>query len=268
MKLIALVRPAASVEVAAPLVARAMGLVPAEARMRMRPEPPALLGVLPDGDADRLCEELRRAGLAALALPAAVPGDEARVVARRFVLGDDALEVSLRRGDGVSLAYGELALLLRGVRGQRRDETSTEKHRTASVGAAALTGGLVLTRTETRTSHSSREAMEHFVLAYDRAGTCVALYGGEVLFEGLGPRLEPSKAANIGAIAAILRERAPSATYDDRLLRLGRRSLPFVAQRDRHTATATTSTVESDSSRTVDVVAAFLHKAMLEGLLP
>ncbi|HUL61375.1 MAG TPA: hypothetical protein VLU43_19005 [Anaeromyxobacteraceae bacterium] len=84
MKLVATVRAPDQPEEAARAVAEAAGLALAEARMRLAPEPPALLALLEGEKADRVAALLRRGGLAAVAVDARVPSDRQRVVARTF----------------------------------------------------------------------------------------------------------------------------------------------------------------------------------------
>jgi hypothetical protein len=76
MKLVAIVRTPSSLDEAARAVADAAGVTLAEARMRLAPEPPALLARLEAEEASRLVAALRKAGLSALAVDARCPTDK------------------------------------------------------------------------------------------------------------------------------------------------------------------------------------------------
>jgi hypothetical protein len=65
-----------------------------------------------------------------------------------------------------------------------------------------------------------------------------------------------------------LRAKATSAFYDERLLRLGRRPLPFLARGESRSQTATTTVTRADTSSALDVLSEVLHRALVERLLP
>jgi hypothetical protein len=68
-------------------------------------------------------------------------------------------------------------------------------------------------------------------------------------FTCLGPDVRPSRIENLNLVSSRIRAKAPGAYFDDRLLRMGHRSLPF------------------DGGRPADVVAELLHQAVDQGLL-
>ena len=248
MKLVGLVAippdPARAVEV---LVAKA-GFAPAEARMRLAAEPPMVLVRMEDPQADALCAALRAAGLAALACPLPVPSDEDRLVPRSFELGAEAVTFHPRTGPPVPIEYASVTLLLRGLRVSSEHKVTMETKRKFSLGKALVTQGLSMTKTVKNEVHSDVENAEHYVLIY-APGTTVAVYEGEVVFTSLGKELQPSRVANMNLVTARLRERCTSARYDDRLLRMGKRGLPF------------------DGGEPMDVFAEFLRMGAEQGLL-
>jgi hypothetical protein len=154
------------------------------------------------------------------------------MVARSFAFveakdGDPAhFELSPRAGEPMRLPYDRIDLLVRGVRVHSSTQTVTESKRKLDLGRAVLTQGLMITKVEKREVTTKTESPEHFLLVY--AGESVgALYEEEVVFQSLGKDLQPARTANMGFITEKLRRLAPQARYDDRLLRLGRRPLPF-----------------------------------------
>jgi hypothetical protein len=268
MRLVAIVRSPESIQVAASVLAEASGLALAEARMRLAPEPPALLTRLEPAKADALVVALRRAGLAALAVPAGVPGDKDRLVARSFSFDDAGVTFTARPGESARMASTEVAAILRGLRSSRSEVERTETSKSFSVGMAVATGGLKMTRSATKTVRSSDESTEQVILVYSRGGPVALLAERELDFSCLGSGMSPSSTANMVEVARRLRTKAPSAFYDERLLRLGRRPLPFLARGESRSQTGTTTVTRADTGAALDVLAEVMWQAVVEGLLP
>ena len=268
MKLVASVRVATRPDEAARALADAAGLALAEARMRLAPEPPALLARLDPGQADLLVTALRKAGLAALAVDARCPADKDRVVARAFALDEAGVTFTPRFGDSTVFEWKDVTAILRGARASRLEVQRTERTKSFSVGTAVATGGLKMTRTSTKTVRSSEEEMEQVILVYPGDGRAAVLAEGQLEFSCLGAGMQPSSTANMLELARRLRERARSAFYDERLLRLGRRPLPFVAALESRSQTPTSSATRTDTSDALDTLAEVMRRALLEGLLP
>ncbi len=268
MTIVAIVRRPGRPEEAAQALASGTGLTLAEARMRLAPEPPALVARLDGGQAGALVASLRAAGLAALAVDDRCPSDADALLVHRFALDEPAATFSPRGGEPVQVAWPEVAAILRGLRASRTDVQTTEKSRTLSVQAAVLTGGLVTSRTTTTTARSSSESAEQVVFLYLRDGRRLRLAEQELAFSCLGKGMQPSSAGNMAELAVRLRARAPGAFYDERLLRLGRRPVPFVLDHGARIATSRTVTTRSDTSSALDVLAEVMWRAVGEGLLP
>jgi hypothetical protein len=268
MRLVALVRTAAAPDEAARALASATGLTAAEARMRLAPEPPALLARLDDAPAGALVAALRRAGLAVVAVDVACPTDRDRVAIERFDLDDAALTLLPRAGDPLVLPWPDISAILRGLRSERSEVERSEKTKRFSAATALATGGLKLTRTSTKVARSADETSEQVLLVYARDGRAATLAEGRLDFASLGAGMQPSSTANMAELARRLRERATAALYDERLLRLGRRPLPFLAAGDARTRSGATLTTRSDTRGTLDVLAEVMRQALAEGLLP
>ena len=268
MKLVAIVRAVANPEEAARAVASATGLTLAEVRMRLAPEPPALLARLEPEQAALLVAALRKAGLAALAVDVRCPADRDRVVARSFALGDGGLTLTPHGGAPVVLAWPEVTTILRGLRASRAEVERAEKSRRFSVATAVATGGLKLTRTSTKTVRSSEETTEQVILLHARDGRAATLAEGQLEFNCLGAGMQPTSTGNMGELARRLREKAPGAFYDERLLRLGRRPLPFLGGGDARSRTSTLATTRTDTSDALDALAEVMRQGVAEGLLP
>lgn len=249
------------------LLQSAAALTAAEARMRLAPEPPALLAFLEDAAAEALTARLRAAGLFVVCVAARVPDDAQRTVARSFELSVEGALFKPRFGAPLSLPWSEVALILRAQRARRAETERTSKSSRLSVGTALATGGLKLTRTTSKTVRSVEESAGQLILVYGRDGKAATLAEGALEFTGLGD-FGPSSTANMAELARRLRAQAPGAVYDERLLRLGRRPLPFGVAGEARVKSPGGSTVHVDTSASVDVLAEVLWRAHLAGLLP
>ncbi len=268
MKLVAIVRAPERLEEAAAALAVATGLTLAESRMRLAPEPPALLARLEAGPAEALVASLRKAGLSALAVDAKVPTDADRTIALRVAFAPEGITIAPRAGEVMALAWSDLLAVLRGSRESQTEVDRTEKSKTLSVGMAVATGGLIMTRTSSRTVHSSDSSFQQVILLYARDGRSAAIAEGQVDFSCLGADLQPSSTANMNTLGRRFREQARGAFHDDRLLRLGRRPLPFVAGSESRSATSSMVVTRRDTTASLDVLAEVMRQAAAQALLP
>lgn len=268
MKLVAIVRTPARREEAARAVADATGLTLAEARMRLAPEPPALLARLELAQASALVAALRQAALAALMVDSRCPTDRDRTVAHTVAFDDEGVRFTPRLGDSMEVAWPEVVAILRGLRATRTEVERREKSKELSLGRAYATGGIVMTRAVEKTVRSSAEATEQVVLVYGRDGRAATLAETQLDFSCLGTSMQASSTGNIVELARLLRERAKSAFYDERLLRLGRRPLPFLAGGESRWQSPVGTTTYTDTSGSLDTLAEVMRQALMESLLP
>lgn len=268
MKLVAIVQAPERIEDAAAALAAATGLTLAESRMRLAPEPPALVARLEAGPAEALVASLRKAGLSALAIDARVPTDADRTIGLRVAFTPEGVNITPRSGDAMQVAWSDLLAVLRGSRESRTEADRTEKSKSLSVGMAVATGGLIMTRTSTKHVHSSDTTFQQVILLYARDGRAAALAEGQVDFSCLGADLQPSSTANMNTLSRRFRELAKGAFHDDRLLRLGRRPLPFVAGNETRSATSAMVVTRRDTAASLDVLAEVMRQAAAQALLP
>jgi hypothetical protein len=268
MKLVAIVRAPERPGEAASAFAEAAGVALAEARMRLAPEPPAVLARLESERADALVAALREAGMSALAVPDPVPHDDDRVVARSFSLDEAGATFTSRSGESIRMEWNGVLAILRGVRASRSDVERSERTRSFSVGMAVATGGLKMTRTSTSTARSSEESAEQVILVQGRDGGVVLLAEQALDFSCLGSAMGASSTSNMVELARRLRERASGAFSDDRLLRLGRRPLPFLARGEARSRSGATTVTRTDTTGSLDVLAEVMRRAIVEGMLP
>jgi hypothetical protein len=267
MHLVATVQPVPALEQAVASLIETAGMTAAEARMRLAPEPPALLARLPPDRAAAMVAALGRVGAKALALDEDVPSDAERFQVRSFVFDEAGARFTARSGETLQLGWEAVRLVLRGVRAERMTTAHTESTRQFSLGRTVLTGGLVMTKKTTSTVHGHGESSEQFVLVHGEAGERVLLAEGTLEFSGLGPLLQPSRTANVGVIAGELKRHATRAFHDDRLVRLGRRALPFLVGGERTVRAGGSEVRRQDTRGAVDVLAEVLDRAVRAGLL-
>jgi len=175
VKLVATTRAPERPEEAAQALARAAGIVLAEARMRLAREPPALVARLEPERADALAAALREAGLSALSMDAAVPSDRDRLVARTVALGEAGATFTSRAGEAMEVGWPEVLAILRGARASLSRTERTERSKGLSIGRAIATGGVAWTRKTERTVRSSDESVQQVILVYARDGRAAIL---------------------------------------------------------------------------------------------
>jgi hypothetical protein len=220
--LVALVQRPKNLEAAISVLVTQANFAPAEARMRLAPEPPAVLQRLDPPAALSLVTSLKKVGAAALAVdPEAA---EAPMVARSFELGPSQATFFARDGAETEVGYGDVRLILRGLRVTSGVNVRTEIERKFSLGNALLTQGLKMTKTEKKEIRSEVTTPFHAALVYGPWGS-VLLDEAELVYQSLGEALKPSRLENLNTLVGELRKRAATAIYDDRLLRLGPRPL-------------------------------------------
>jgi hypothetical protein len=164
--------------------------------------------------------------------------------------------------------WPDVLAILPGRRTSRSEVERTEKSRSFSLGTAVATGGLLTTRATAKTVRSSQESTEHVILIYTRDGRAAILTDRDLDFSCLGQDMHPSSTANMIELALQLREKAKGAFYDERLLRLGRRSMPFLGSGESRVRTAATTVLHTDTSGTLDVLAEVMRRAVVERMLP
>jgi len=268
MRLVASVRTPADMEGAAAALGKALGLTLAEARIRLAPEPPAILANLAPEPAAALVVALRQAGLSVLSVEASGPPDGQRVVARTAVLSQTGAVFHPRAGAPVELPWGEVLAILRGASSVRSETESTQKSAKFSVATALITQGLKTSRTVEKTVRSQQEETEQVTLLQGRRGQRVVLRERELDFSCLGAAMQPTRTANMVALARLFKERAPSAFYDERLLRLGRRPLPMFVGGETREQSGKTAQTRIDTSSSLEILAEILSRAVEEGFLP
>jgi len=127
----------------------------------------------------------------------------------------DALGAGNARGD--RLAYSEIVALLRATQRSEQTEVHEVKERKLRPGLTLLAGA-PMTKTTTRQVVSHREQREQVLYVFARDGVPWILREHGARYAGLGADLAPTSMANFETTLRKLRERAPAAAFDARLL--------------------------------------------------
>jgi hypothetical protein len=220
-----------------------------EARLMLNAGAPAIVLTTPDrARALDALAKLRARGHDAIACDgAAVVGSEAMISMRRFRLDESAL-VAGERTSEERLPYDDIAVLLPALHRRHVEKHSEYKERKFNVARAVMSGGLVMNKTTTRTTHATSDEREHVLYAFRASGeTPWILREHETHYAALESQKRPSTLENFNTVVTLLRQNAPRAVYDDRLMTL--RRVPETAKlagdaRARTTTTSSASGVD------------------------
>ncbi|HWB80950.1 MAG TPA: hypothetical protein VG755_38570 [Nannocystaceae bacterium] len=213
-------RVTAAPEVAASALAKVLGKTAYEARpsVQLPGGGPAVVGVHATAEAaQQSAAAVRAAGFTCTVVPAKDPLPQL-VVPQRFELGADELVLDGHGHVHATIRYDAIAALLHGVAERRTQSTENVTTRKLSLGRAALTGGLVNTRTQTTTRTTTTTDSDELLFVFAGADV-VALREHELQYQSLGAALQPSRMANFRYLVGELQRRATRAVRDDRLMK-------------------------------------------------
>ena len=116
------------------------------------------------------------------------------------------------------LAYADISVLLRATHRTSSETTQQVKERKLRPVMAIASGGLVLSKTTTRTVTSSTAHNEQvlYIFSHD-SGPPWLLKERSAQYGGLGDRLSATSFENFGTTIQMLRKLCPRAVYDERL---------------------------------------------------
>ena len=248
MYVVALAELATSLEAEAAALAADLGTTAYEERLHLLTGlPSVVLTTVDKGEALALLAKLRARKHGAMACDvSAVVGHEAMIPMRGFTLEPDAVVAGSER-----LPFGEITALLRAMHRSQTESRGETKGRQFSAGKALLTGGLAFTKTVTREEKSVVQASEQVLYVFRAGGeTPWLLRERGTSYAGLGAGLVASSTQNFLTTIARLRERAPTALYDERLL-----NPRNAVMRLTRSGSASASTLSTSSAGGVDLLA-------------
>ena len=219
MFLVAIAELRGGVDATLKALAADLGTTPYELRLVLNAGFPAVVLATVDAAKARAAREaVERHGHVPVALDrrhVVSSGDMTELV--RFVLKPASL-VADERAEA-ELPYADIGAL---VRAQHRGTTTTTeqvKERKLRPVMAIATGGLVMSKKTTREVTRTEEHREQVLYVFRRSGEAPwILRERGALYGGLGPDLGPTAFENFQTTIKKLRERAPSAAYDERLV--------------------------------------------------
>jgi len=191
-----------------------------DARQRLVGKGPVVVASFADpGLAESLLMALNQSGFQAFVLNAALCTEKPNFVVQHFVLEEDALRVADAGGDKGAITYSRIKLLLPALSMSGCTETNTVTERKFSMDKTLMAGGLPMTKKIQHKQVVSAEEREKVLyLCIGERARVVCPQNGMV-YNGLGQNMRPSGEMNFNYLVAELRQRCPSAFYDDRLLR-------------------------------------------------
>lgn len=218
MQVVALVSLGRNADQEAPLLAADLGLTAYETGVLLRGAKPII--VLRTEDVNRAADitaRMRGRGHDAVMLDLAqVTWNEQMFRPKSFRLEGDEL-IAQSGVEERRLPFADIFALVRAVHTTESSETVTTSITAPSLGRAAMTGGMKVTKTTQR--ETTRTATEREPVLYVfRGSEAPWLFASQyVRYEGLGRDLEVSKSANFEVLIRLFRERMPAVPYDTRL---------------------------------------------------
>jgi hypothetical protein len=237
----------------APALAADLAVTSYEARLSLASGMPAIVRTTADKQqALDLLSRLRARGHGAVAFDAsAVVVSSAMVSMRRFRLGPSSISLDQAPGE---LPYADVSALVAGVHRQHTASETAIRERKFSVARAVVSGGLVTTKTVERGGRTESTEREPVLYVFHRgSGPPWILRERGTIWSGHGRPVSPLASENYRTTVSLLRDRAPHAVYDERLVT--KRSAP---ERLIVSGSSTGTTTISSSEGGIDLLAHLL----------
>ena len=202
-------------------------LYDARSRLSVPGNGPFVVAVSKELDAvEKIAERLQSEGFDTILLNEnEIETVSSQFVVRKFRLNDKELIVESRDGQSLAIDYSDIDLILRGTCIAVSSETEILKKRKFSPGRAILSGGLIISKTTKVERDVTTEEREGFFNLYCENGLTLVFFENALIYDSLGPALQPSRIANFTYLLSELRQRQPDAVFDDRLLRRAEQAL-------------------------------------------
>lgn len=245
MDVVALVALGRSVEEEAPRLAVDLGLTTYETGVMLRAPMPVI--VLRTEDRARtidLLGKLRSRGHDAVAceLDAVISSEDMfRPKAFRIEAGDF---IGIGNGEEHRLPLGAVTAMVRATHVTRTEDVVVERQRKLSIGRTALTGGLLATKTTEKESTRIKHEREPVLYVFRADAAPWLLASTQLRYDGLAQDMKISKMENFEVLVRLLRELAPSAAFDARLLSVRTVNTTVVAAGPKHLATSSSATLD------------------------
>ena len=218
MYVVALCELAGTIDAEAAALAADLRLTAYETRLLLAAGLPAVVKTTDDRAlALDLLARIRARGHGAVACDAsAVVASTAMTRLSRFQLDDGAVTLADRPEE--RLPFDDVLALVAASHRRHADTTTTTRETKFSMQRALWTGGVAMTKTVKKETRASTDEREGVLYVFRRGGgTPWILHEHGTAWTGL-PVLAPTESENFRAAVALLRERAPGAAFDDRLV--------------------------------------------------
>lgn len=267
MFVVALTRWNQPLESELPALAAALGEQPYDLRMKLVGTLPAYVYRGPDVTrAHHVLGVLQARKHGAVAVDFEHVADaESMVVPRRVRFDLDRLSVEHHAQNTMQsahLVYAELLAVVHAMQSQATDASHVSTESKVSLGRAALTGGVMWTKSKTTETNTQHTDAEQVLYLFRQSGAePMLLRQQSIRVEGLGSPARTSLEVFRATIDE-LRKRAPTALYDNRLL-TNKRKAALVS----HVAHAKTTTTSHSNASENDLAAHVIALAHLKGQL-
>jgi hypothetical protein len=231
MHVVAITRMGRALDAELPVLAEWLGMTAYDLRLRINAGLPAIVATMPDSaQANALCARLRERGHGAVSADLAFVQALAPQVVREPSLAGDVFRGTDTQGQPFEMRMPNVLSVLRATSVQEDESSVTTHEKKLSVGRAVLSGGLMLRKTETRTTETQAETREQVLYVF-RIDTRVPLLLRELSlrYQMLGKDLKPTTAQNFATLIEKLRAGAPQALYDQRMFTQKRKVVMSVA---------------------------------------
>ena len=208
--------------VSAPTLATALGVSPYEARSRLQvPEGgPAIAATYASADqAQPVAARLQALGVQTWICDGSIAKEVGAFQVRSFELATSGLRCTSRDNMHREVEWSEVELIVHGI--STVSETTHENHkkRELSLGRAIVSGGLMVHKTTTTQSTSTKSTSEGVLVLYSSNWPPICLREYGLLFQSLGDQMRPARAANFIYLTDVIRKHASNAIFDNRLVR-------------------------------------------------
>jgi hypothetical protein len=261
MHVVAIAALATSIDTEATALAPDLGLTAYETRLLLVSGTPAIVRRTAEGTAAiDLAAKLRSRGHGVVVCDDSdVVPSSAMIGMRRPRIGSTALSLD-DRAESV-LPFDDVLAFIAARHRHRTETSKAMSERKFSPSRALISGGLVTTATVKSEAETATDVRQHVLYIFRRSGTTPwILRDAGSDWSGLGRPLAPTSIENFKLAVAILRERAPGAVYDERLLL--RKATP---ERVATSGTAGSRTVKTSSAGGMDLLAHLLALFIARG---
>ncbi len=243
--IVAILSLARSVEEEAPKLATDLGLTAYEVALTLRaPAPVVVLRTDDRARATDVVMKLRSRGHDVALIDAASVASSDEMFRPRNFRFEGGDFVGTGNGEEHRLPFADIFALVRAMHTTVVVDTQVTKSRSVSISRAVMTGGLLMTKATTTESKKIASDREPVVYLFRQDAKPWLLVCKELRYESLGASMQPSQLANFDVLLKVLRDNAPSATYDTRLLNIRPQPNTVVATTSKHLATTTAGTMD------------------------